>query len=541
MPKLSLAGLLLFALAASPQASAPSAPRRLALVIGNSEYSTLPKLASVAQDLPLITNALTKADFEVFTVKDFKVPDFYTHEELDFRKRLNDGDICLVYYAGYAIQAGDDNYLLPVNFAPQDAQEMQKRAYHFKRLQQLLEGRDASLKIFVMETSPPINVPVQGSSGIGLMEPQIGDNKETMFVSAAFPGNWAAPPNDTAGLLTQAVAKEISEPGLPLSQVFEKVRQDVGISSKQAQIPYVTSNVVMQQFYFHAPVKPAETPATAAAAPAAAPPPPTLPPVVEGPRPGIPVPNRIDREEYVWIRPGKFLMGCVPGDSKCDAAEKPRHPVTISKGFWMGRNEVEYGSYQRYVESPDGKKNKARMPGVPTGWKVSDYPINSLKWEDADAYCRWAGGRLPTEAEWEFAARGGFADEIYPMNSENSRDKANFAGKKGNDMYDYVAPVRKFDPNPYGLYDMAGNVWEWVNDFFSPSYYTADAATDPKGPASGKEHVIRGGSYDSDPAQHLRISIRKGIDKALPSIGFRCAIDDTPESRKNLVVDISSR
>jgi len=120
------------------------------------------------------------------------------------------------------------------------------------------------------------------------------------------------------------------------------------------------------------------------------------------------------------------------------------------------------------------------------------------------------------------------------MNSEASRNGANFSGKSGNDTYDGVAPVRKFDANRYGLYDMAGNVWEWTVDWFSASYFTADAVTDPKGPATTKEHVIRGGSYDSDPKEHLRISFRKGYGATAPGIGFRCAVDDTPESRKLL-------
>ena len=130
------------------------------------------------------------------------------------------------------------------------------------------------------------------------------------------------------------------------------------------------------------------------------------------------------------------------------------------------------------------------------------------------------------------AARGGMKDEIYPMNTENSRDSANFAGKSGNDIYEFVAPVRKFNPNPYGLFDMAGNVWEWVNDFFGP--YTAAAVADPKGPAGGKEHAIRGGSFDSNPKEHLRISYREGKSKDANNIGFRCAIDNTPESQKLL-------
>ena len=98
-------------------------------------------------------------------------------------------------------------------------------------------------------------------------------------------------------------------------------------------------------------------------------------------------------------------------------------------------------------------------PGWDIHWRVSDNPMVNVRWEEAAAYCKWAGGRLPTEAEWEYAARAGARNQVFPMNAEDSRDKANFSGRKGNDLYDFAAPVRKFDPNPFGLYDMAGNVW----------------------------------------------------------------------------------
>src|SRR5208282_4517968 len=104
-------------------------------------------------------------------------------------------------------------------------------------------------------------------------------------------------------------------------------------------------------------------------------------------------------------------------------------------------------------------------------WSDEGMPIVDVVWEDAQAYCGWAGGRLPTEAEWEFAARAGKTGEIYPLNSENSREKANFYGRKGNDIFDQIAPVRKFDESAFHLFDMAGNVWEWVADWWSPAYY----------------------------------------------------------------------
>ena len=198
-------------------------------------------------------------------------------------------------------------------------------------------------------------------SDIGLMQPDISESHETIFASAAFPGRWAAPgPQGAASPFTRAVSKAIREPGLMLAQVFDVAKQDKALT----QTPYVMDVLrQQQQFYFHPPVK---TP--------------------DWPRPGIPVSNRNDREEYLWIRPARFLMGCVPGDNRCSAAEKPQHEVTITKGFWMGRNEVQVGSYQRYV-----KAKGVRMPSAPMydkGWKVSDQPVVNVRWEDAAALLR---------------------------------------------------------------------------------------------------------------------------------------------------------
>lgn len=250
---------------------------------------------------------------------------------------------------------------------------------------------------------------------------------------------------------------------------------------------------------------------------------------------GIPHSSRRDRQEYVWIPAGQFNMGCAPGDTRCKDEEKPQHRVTISKGFWLGATEVDIAAYQRFVDASGGR---LQMPSAPL-WdkkrRVTNHPITGPSAEEAQAYCQWAGGRLPTEAEWEYAARGGQEDAIYPLNDENSRDKANFQGEEGNDRARYTAPVKSYDPNGFGLFDMAGNVWEWTGDFFDPTYFSRSPTADPKGPQSGQEHVVRGGSWYSDPNEHLRISFRTSFPKGGNLVGFRCVIEDTPAAKELLV------
>jgi formylglycine-generating enzyme required for sulfatase activity len=185
--------------------------------------------------------------------------------------------------------------------------------------------------------------------------------------------------------------------------------------------------------------------------------------------------------------------------------------VTITKGFWLGQTPVTAGAYKRFAGATG-----RQMPAAPSfnnGWANENMSIVYVSWDDAQAYCGWMGGRLPTEAEREYAARGGSTEARYG----NLDEIAWHVQNSGYQLHD-VAQKR---PNGFGLYDILGNVLEWVNDWFEDNYYQNSPSQDPTGPASGQYRVLRGGSYFPG---SVRVSYRTGVDPADTNlyIGFRC-------------------
>jgi len=224
--------------------------------------------------------------------------------------------------------------------------------------------------------------------------------------------------------------------------------------------------------------------------------------------------NPQDTLKYVWIAPGNFMIGCSPGDKDCSNPENPPHQVTLRRAYWIGQTEVTVGAYKRYVEGA-----RAKMPPVAPklyrGWNNDSLPIVDVTWDEANQYCAWAGGRLPTEAEWEYAARGGSPQARYGDLGAIAWSKEN----AGNKTHEVAAKMA----NGYGLYDMLGNVWEWVSDWYDPNYYQSGAAQNPSGPVTGQEKVLRGGAWIVDP-KLLRVSDRYSNkpDARSDFFGFRC-------------------
>jgi formylglycine-generating enzyme required for sulfatase activity len=219
----------------------------------------------------------------------------------------------------------------------------------------------------------------------------------------------------------------------------------------------------------------------------------------------------------VPVPAGSFLMG-----SEGDADHSPAHAVWIDS-FSIDRFEVTNAEYHAFcLDTGRGLPEFWGMDAFRSGPSYPDHPVVGVSWYDASAYAEWAGKRLPTEAEWEYAARGGLEGAAYPNGDTLTPSDANYTKSERAG----VVAVGSYPPNGYGLHDAAGNVVEWVADWYAPDYYAASPESCPAGPEDGKFRVIRGGGWHSGPGCN-RVFFRN----ALPpnwrdlNVGFRCARD----------------
>ncbi|PSL28143.1 formylglycine-generating enzyme required for sulfatase activity [Chitinophaga ginsengisoli] len=292
-------------------------------------------------------------------------------------------------------------------------------------------------------------------------------------------------------------------------------------------------------------------------------------------------------KNMVWIKGGQYMMGSADKEGKAD--EYPLHKVRLS-GFWIDATEVTNADFMKFVKATGyvttAQKSENGQSTCPSGSYVfnepmqpvslrdnsawwgwtegadwlhpegpkstitgrENYPVVNVSWDDASAYARWAGKELPTEAQWEFAARGGLVNQSYTWGNEpveTGKPKTNTwqgnfpCHNNGWDGFKGLAPVGSFPPNAYGLYDMAGNVWEWCKDNYDANYYRSCAdhlMRDPQGPSTSfdpygidpsvLEKVLRGGSFLCNAAvcKGYRVSSRMCASTVSRSehTGFRC-------------------
>jgi formylglycine-generating enzyme required for sulfatase activity len=255
--------------------------------------------------------------------------------------------------------------------------------------------------------------------------------------------------------------------------------------------------------------------------------------------------------EFARIPAGEFLMGAA--DAEGDA--RPVHRVYVSE-FFIGRFPVTQDEYARFVRATGhpppavralpliasgGREEVFKELAVPYVWLdteppagYSSHPVVLITYADALAYCGWLSEglgrpvRLPTEAEWEKAARGGVDSRRYPWGDHIEPSHANFLADAAFKHERGTRPTGTFAPNGYGLYDVAGNVWQWVSDWYAADYYALSEPRDPAGPASGTMRIVRGGSWVNDDVGMLRCAYRHKVppDTYAYSIGFRIVCTD---------------
>ena len=246
------------------------------------------------------------------------------------------------------------------------------------------------------------------------------------------------------------------------------------------------------------------------------------------------------------IPAGDFLMGAADADDD----ERPVHRVYVSE-FFIGRFAVTQDEYARFVRATGypapairglplitsgGRDSVFKELATPYVWDQSEppaghasHPIVLVRYDDALAYCRWLSEvlartvRLPTEAEWEKAARGGADGLRYPWGNDIDPSRGNFLADAAVKRQRGTRPTGTYPPNGYGLYDMIGNAWEWVSDWYSADYYSSGDVRDPRGPAMGNMRIVRGGSWVNDDVAMLTCAYRHKVppDTYAHSVGFR--------------------
>ena len=541
---LLLAFCVLVLLAAPAQAE-----RRTALVIGNGNYSAGP-LANPSNDARDMAGVLKRLGFDVTLVTDG------TYQQMDsavsqFGRKLRQGGLGLFYYAGHGIQVAGENYLVPVDAAIQTEGDVKFKCLNAGFVLAKMEDAGNGLNVVILDAcrNNPFGRSFRSAErGLAKMDASDG----SLIAFATGPGKTAEDGNGKNGTYTKFLLQNIATPGLSLNDMFMRVRQGVREETGKRQVPWevssLTGNVYLaggagaaqpgssgvelqaekqrvveeaarlkreqeelaqlqtlkaEQARLEAERQKLEQAKQQL----------TLAPAPKQPTAGSPGQtwrDPVTGMEFVWVPGGTFEMGCGSWAGECSSDEKPVHSVRLS-GFWLAKYEVTQGQWQKVMgNNPSHFKNGGNYPVEFVSWVAAKAFISTLNAKD------FAKFRLPTEAEWEYAARNGGKPEKYSGGDHIDR----VAWYGSNYRSGSTQQVGTKAPNGLGLFDMSGNVWEWCEDVYGS--YPSSSQDNPIATGDEAGRVIRGGGWSNGP-QNVRSTARRNV---LPAewnsdVGFR--------------------
>jgi formylglycine-generating enzyme required for sulfatase activity len=532
-------GLALFA------ALPAHAERRLALVMGNGAYKTAP-LANAVNDARLIADRLQAERFEIFP--------YYNASQKDMKRAVVEftsavrgsgmDTVVFIYYAGHGVQVNGENYLIPADASIDKEGDVDIESVGVSSLMSALERLETRLKIVVLDAcrTNPFGYARSGDRGLARIDAPSG----SIVAFSTAPGKSAQDGEGGHSLYTTALAEALGEPGLKIEDVFKKARVAVSAATNGEQTPWESTSL-MGDFYpagekagsgeqvaalKNVATKPRPEPDQRRTAALTAP---LTAPLANPPVETASFRDCGDCPEMVPVPTGTFMMGSAENESERLGDEGPQHRVTIARPFAIGKYAVTFAEWDACVA--DGGCGGYKPSD--NGWGRGDHPVIYVFWRDAQNYVRWLRAktgmayRLPSEAEREYAARAGTSTPFW-WGTAISTSQANYNGdytygngKKGQNRA-ATLPVSSFEPNPWGLYQMHGNVWEWADDCFHGGYYAPP--TDGSAWKGGLcfLHVIRGGSWQDAPAW-LRSARRLGWVTRWRHVGFRVARSMEPQ------------
>ncbi len=496
------------------------AAKRTALVIGNSAYRAAP-LKNPGNDARDIADTLEKLGFDVILNVDADKRAMVDSIN-SFARKLARSEVGIFYFAGHGMQINGANYLVPVRTRVSSESDVEFECIHAGRILGKMKEAGNRLNIVILDAcrNNPFARNFRSSrNGLAKMDAPPG----SIIAYATSPGSVAADGPGRNGTYTARLLKNLNDPGLTVQEVFNQTGLDVMSDTRDQQVPWMSSTPVPKFFLASGtrpPVPPQKEPA---------------------PKPRPESASRLVGDTwtepktgmvFVWIPKGCFQMGSDIGRDH----EKPVHEVCLD-GFWMGKYEVTNKEFRQFMPSHSSKNFKG------ADLNQDSQPAAYLTWKDAKAYVAWLSSgtgyqfSLPTEAQWEYAARaGGTARRYWGENLGNACHYANvhdrtskakypnftWASHACNDGYAANAPVGRFWPNKYGLFDMLGNVYEWCEDVYVSDAYSRHSRQNPVITSGGTDRVRRGGSWYNEPVD-VSVSARdwRKTDQRFGSTGFR--------------------